>query len=335
MRIAREVIGPGQRRRIEIPGPGRRYTEVCNPTHDRNMVVTIELHDAMFQPGALPPGTVVEAPQALYWFRPLPTNPGRLIDGDDERLQAYRMAIANTDEPDYSRFADRTAVDQFERHMRIQWGIARTEESIPDHDEQRAREIEEAEFRRRVEEHRIRSITPPPMPAHMERLAQLQRELLERAFGIQRTQPGFDARARRRARILLLRHLSISQRRRFKARGDFPVIGSSSHAAYLIKNSGDVVRLCDEHIFCLQVVGEAVPPEDAMLARKILIESNEELFLSTANDLTARDWRRQWQDEHDEQQRLFDEQQRQAQLNEASSVLRHPVLDLVRRLLPP
>ena len=96
----------------------------------------------------------------------------------------------------------------------------------------------------------------------------------------------YSHQAQRRARALLLRHLNLTQRRSYKDRGAFVVKGNRSGIPYRINSTGRVIRTTDDHEFCLQVVGEPVPPEDAILARKILIETNEQLFLDTANDLT-------------------------------------------------
>lgn len=93
--------------------------------------------------------------------------------------------------------------------------------------------------------------------------------------------------AQRKARALLLKHMTREQRKEFKASGQFHVKGSSTGAIYMIIDSGSVVRATDGHEFCLQVVGERVPREDELLARKILIECDEPKFLATANNLTV------------------------------------------------
>ena len=95
---------------------------------------------------------------------------------------------------------------------------------------------------------------------------------------------GPDQRANRRARILLLRHMTLDQRRDWKRIGRFTVVGS--RGTRFILNGREVIRESDSHTFCLQVVGEPVPLEDAILARKILIEADEAQFLATANDLS-------------------------------------------------
>ncbi len=95
-------------------------------------------------------------------------------------------------------------------------------------------------------------------------------------------------RARFRALRLLWRHLNKPQRAQYRASGQqsLVAIGNATGAFYELYIHGDTLRLNDQHRFCLVMVGECVPPEDALLARKLLIEHNERLFLATANDLS-------------------------------------------------
>lgn len=91
--------------------------------------------------------------------------------------------------------------------------------------------------------------------------------------------------AQRRARIILQRHLTPAQRRSFRANSNFAVRGNLSGATYNITNL-HAIRETDGHHFCLEVVDGAVPWDDVLLVRKLLIENDEQRFLDTANDLT-------------------------------------------------
>ena len=102
---------------------------------------------------------------------------------------------------------------------------------------------------------------------------------------------GEDA-ADHEARRLLARHLSKWQRRNLNTNGGFAVKGNETGRRYWISKEGDVHRPRDQRHFCLMVFDEnhsEVPEADAILAKKILLECNEHLFLSTAYDtLTGR-----------------------------------------------
>jgi hypothetical protein len=100
--------------------------------------------------------------------------------------------------------------------------------------------------------------------------------------------------ARFRALRLLWKHLTHAQRAQYKLFAkdidheghSFIVTGNTTGHHYRIFETGSVLRLRDQHRFCLVLTGEPVPPADMMLAKKLLLENDERLFLYTANDLT-------------------------------------------------
>jgi hypothetical protein len=118
---------------------------------------------------------------------------------------------------------------------------------------------------------------PPPL------LQQLYGTGIAQAGAGAATPNAISAEAERRARDLLLEHLNETQRDEWTQHRYFTITGSLGTQFRLSING--CVRLTDLHGFCLQVVGERVPEHDAILARKLLIESDEEQFLRTANDL--------------------------------------------------
>jgi hypothetical protein len=95
------------------------------------------------------------------------------------------------------------------------------------------------------------------------------------------------ARARDRARELLLSHLSVAQRAEFQTDSTFCVTAPSG-SRYRIENnfSRNVLRLDGRGVpiqrFCAHAVVN-VPVEDNMLAQKLLLECAEEEFLKKAN----------------------------------------------------
>ncbi len=93
------------------------------------------------------------------------------------------------------------------------------------------------------------------------------------------------ASADQRAKDLLLSHLDPEQRNGWIEDGQFHVHGSAG-GEYEI-DEYEVRRLSDDHSFCLQIVGEMTPIDDAVLMRKLLLETNEPEFLRIANDLDA------------------------------------------------
>lgn len=137
--------------------------------------------------------------------------------------------------------------------------------------------VEAEQFRRHIEEAFGRHHLVPVHPRNMEDLLQM--------LGGQAT-AGADAEASRRARELLLSHCTEEQAASWERSHELRAVGSQGNL-YVIDEKG-VTRLADRHAFCLQVVGEQVPVEDAVLMRKLLIETNEPEFLRLANDLTVR-----------------------------------------------
>lgn len=266
-------------RRLTL-NPGETYR------NDSSMQVVITVHEFGDSPGALMPGTVVEVPARIY-RQHAHDGAGMLLHAD-EVARLYGMADVPVDQSTERAGFLATGSHEID-WFRTNFPNPRPEESIPDHDEQRAREQEEVEWRRRAEEQLVRRQVPPPPPGHVAEMLRQQQEMLRQIMraGAMPAASEFDENAKERARELLRRNLTKQQRKQFDRYGSFVVIGNQSRTPYTIKNTGRVIRLSDQHEFCLQVVGEPVPVEDAMLARKLLLESNEELFLSTANDLTA------------------------------------------------
>lgn len=92
-----------------------------------------------------------------------------------------------------------------------------------------------------------------------------------------------------RARDLLWEHLTDDQKAEYVERGFFHARGKETGDSYLI--NGGIRRIRDAADFCLHVTGvgrrsdgdDTIPFEDQLLALKILIERDEDLFLRTAN----------------------------------------------------
>jgi len=91
-----------------------------------------------------------------------------------------------------------------------------------------------------------------------------------------------------RAVHLLWSHLNTVQRGDFSRNGWFYAVGSHYKRRYKV-GWGDMQNVwgptldgSHEKMWCLQVVGDEVPTGDAVLTQKILIESDEQRFLSTA-----------------------------------------------------
>ena len=109
----------------------------------------------------------------------------------------------------------------------------------------------------------------------------------------QNVEPAYSNRAAWRALRLLWKHLTPDQRAQYRmfVQGldheghSFIVTGNATHDHYRIFESGSVLRLRDGHRFCLVLTGEPVPVADMLLAKKLLLENDERLFLATANDL--------------------------------------------------
>jgi hypothetical protein len=95
----------------------------------------------------------------------------------------------------------------------------------------------------------------------------------------------FTNDARVRARDLLWEHLTEDQRAEYVEMGRFTVTGNETGDRYLIRG-GAIYRAHDRNDFCLHVVTceeDQMPFEDQILAQKIIIERDEDLFLRTAN----------------------------------------------------
>jgi hypothetical protein len=88
-------------------------------------------------------------------------------------------------------------------------------------------------------------------------------------------------RAKRRAHRLFLSKLSERQRRSWESNGDFEVTGTSG-GAYTISSYGTFnIRNCGDE-FCVLVEAN-IPVYDKLLAQRLLIEADENLFLEIAN----------------------------------------------------
>lgn len=97
--------------------------------------------------------------------------------------------------------------------------------------------------------------------------------------------------AREKARLLLDQHLSPEQRQQLAAGGYFElqtISKDGERRRYQISRgrAGNVTRVDDQgrHLkrYCIHP-GIACPDEDTMLTQKLWLETNEELFLRTAN----------------------------------------------------
>lgn len=84
------------------------------------------------------------------------------------------------------------------------------------------------------------------------------------------------------ATTLLLSNLDKDQKAAFKKDKQFAVKGQRSGKLYLVRRGTTVLCQGDRNTYCIHPK-EAVPPEDAMLAQKLMIEADEEEFLKTAN----------------------------------------------------
>jgi hypothetical protein len=99
-------------------------------------------------------------------------------------------------------------------------------------------------------------------------------------------QRGRNALARRRlaklrAEALLLAWLSPDQRAQYRARGRFEVTTAAGHRYRVCP--GGVVRLDPRgSAYCIEATSP-VPVADEMLAFKLLLETDERLFLATAH----------------------------------------------------
>jgi hypothetical protein len=98
----------------------------------------------------------------------------------------------------------------------------------------------------------------------------------------------FGEAARVAARDLLWEHLTPEQREEYRRGGVFTAKGNDTGREYLISVGWILYapKSYDRIDFCLHVGdqgGESIPYEDILLAKKLLIECDEDLFLKTAN----------------------------------------------------
>jgi hypothetical protein len=95
--------------------------------------------------------------------------------------------------------------------------------------------------------------------------------------------------AKRRARALFLSRLDDKQRRSWHLRRRFDVIAAGGRR-YTISGYRPFNVRTGDAVFCVQVEGR-VPVYDKLLAQKLLIEADEQLFLARANVRTfSRSW---------------------------------------------
>jgi hypothetical protein len=92
------------------------------------------------------------------------------------------------------------------------------------------------------------------------------------------------------ARELLVAHLNRNQRQRFEAEKVFEVTGGSRKQRYLIYADGRVKRIDEQgpvESYCIHPSyaepDHNIPIEDLILAKKLMLEFDEETFLKTAN----------------------------------------------------
>lgn len=93
-------------------------------------------------------------------------------------------------------------------------------------------------------------------------------------------------RAEEKANALLLEHLDEQQTRDWKNSHRFTVKAKSGRL-YTIHRLGSQPVWCGDHQYCIQSIMQDIPAPDVCLARKLLIEADEERFLEIANDLTV------------------------------------------------
>ena len=92
---------------------------------------------------------------------------------------------------------------------------------------------------------------------------------------------GPRGRAELRAEALLLNWLSPGQRAQYQARGWFEVVTVTGHRYRISPHK--VVRMdARKAVYCIEAVSR-IPAADEMLAKKLLLESDERRFLATAH----------------------------------------------------
>jgi|GEM_PF-5924287 len=90
--------------------------------------------------------------------------------------------------------------------------------------------------------------------------------------------------AERRARELLFTHLRPDQRAEYEEQSIVTVVGESGNCYYL-SPADIVVRLKQGGVYRMCIVPrirDPVPADDVLLAKKLLIEADEQTFLATA-----------------------------------------------------
>ena len=126
---------------------------------------------------------------------------------------------------------------------------------------------------------------PPPSAEQVE-----ARRRREEEIRVQQDQILKDQKvAKKRARVLLLRHLTPEQRRAMKRSGHFKVLAQSGNM-YIIETTHGQARNVKQvskegrvlKTLCAHPESH-VPDEDAFLAQKLLLESAEQEFLRVAN----------------------------------------------------
>ncbi len=124
------------------------------------------------------------------------------------------------------------------------------------------------------------SVAPPPAETEEERAARIERQRIEAEERARKAKEADD-----RAAALLQEHLSESQRDQYAKGRSFVVVAKSGNRYRLgARGSVEEIDAADKpiHGFCIHpTIG--VPHPDGMLCKKLMLESNEALFLKTAN----------------------------------------------------
>ena len=95
------------------------------------------------------------------------------------------------------------------------------------------------------------------------------------------------AEASRKARELLIAHLSPAQLEDFERSGCFTVVGNKTGTTYRL---GSGVVTTHDASFCIGPVDAGLPRDDKVLTQKWLLETDEEKFLKIANRLYGLRW---------------------------------------------
>lgn len=95
----------------------------------------------------------------------------------------------------------------------------------------------------------------------------------------------------RRARELLLAHLTKTQRREFERNGHFHIETAGGKRRYRLRPGYPPIRVKGEDgrrwSYCIHPRGHAFPPDDIALAHKLMLETAEDEFLAVANASAA------------------------------------------------